>query len=106
MFFTIATFTTMGVGPVAPKSYVGRLVAIFAVITGLINLTFGISIIGTCFKEVFRVYVKNRSIKMEDARTTYIEQQIARANDEITQRLKRSKSRRGRGETEVMLQRS
>jgi len=103
MFFTIATFTTLGVGGVSPKSYVGRLVAIFAVVTGLVNLTFFISIIGACFQEVFRVYVKNRSSKMEDARTTYIEQQIARANADISQRLKRSKSRGGHGETEVML---
>jgi len=106
IYFTIATFTTLGVGGVSPKSYVGRLIAIFAVITGLVNLTFFISIIGACFQEVFRVYVKNRSTRMEDARTTYIEQQIARANTDIAHRLKRRKSRGGHGETEVMLQRS
>jgi len=106
IYFTIATFTTLGNGPVTPKSYVGRIVAVTAVISGLGNLTFLISIIGSCFQEVFRVYVKTRSENMEEARTAYIERQILRASDNVKERLSRKKSRRSLGETELMLDRS
>lgn len=105
IYFTIATFTTLGYGRLTPMSYVGRIVAIVAVITGLVNLTFVISIIGACFQEVFRVYVKNRSTKMEEARSTYIEEQIKRANVNVKERRKRRSARRNRGETELMLNR-
>jgi len=102
VYFTIVTFTTLGYGDFSPKSYVGRFVACIAVFTGLGNLTFVINIIGDCFQEVFRVYVKTRSAKMEEAREAYIEEQVKRANNSVKERLKRKHSRK-HGETELML---
>jgi len=102
IYFTIVTFTTLGYGDISPKSLVGKLVAVFAVVAGLCNLTFLINIIGDCFEEVFRVFVQRRSSKMEKERQNFIEKQIKRADKHVKEMRSRSKKRTLRGHVKMI----
>lgn len=71
--------------------------------TGLCNLTFLINITGDCFEEVFRVFVQKRSRKLEEERTTYIEEQIKRANTNLkVKRFKKKNRGSSRAQEEMM----
>jgi len=79
IYFTLVTGTTLGYGDLYPKTYVGKVVSLLTVITGLVNLTFAINIIGDCFEEVFRKFLLNRSALIDKERSSYIRNNLAEA---------------------------
>lgn len=107
IYFTIVTFTTLGYGDFSPKSYIGKLVAVTAAVTGLVNLTFLINIIGDCFEEVFRVFVLKRSRKLEEERAKFLQKHIKRAREllKVRQRQRRRSCRIRSGVSEFYINR-
>merc|ERR1712061_726025 len=79
IYFTLVTGTTLGYGDMYPKTYVGKVVSLLTVFTGLVNLTFTINIIGDCFEEVFRRFLLNRSAKIDKERFAFIRNNVAEA---------------------------
>jgi len=83
IYFTVVTGTTLGYGDMYPKTYVGKMVSILTVITGLANLTFAINIIGDCFEEVFRKFLLNRSAMIDKERSLFIRNTVAKAQETL-----------------------
>jgi len=79
IYFTVVTGTTLGYGDMYPKTYVGKVISLLTVITGLVNLTFAINIIGDCFEEVFRKFLLNRSAEIDKERSAFIRNNLAEA---------------------------
>jgi len=92
IYFNIVTMTTLGYGDLYPKSYIGKLVALFSACMGIGNLTFLINIIGGCFEETFRKFVVERSKRMDGDTVLCIEKCMAQA----TENLKRRQDKRAR----------
>jgi len=84
-YFTIVTMTTLGYGDYAPKSFLGKLIAIFTVMVGLLNLTFLINVIGECFEEVFKDFIEAKVAKIEHDRPRYMEKYIHQSLDLLQQ---------------------
>jgi len=85
VYFTVVTMTTLGYGDIAPKSNIGRFVAILIVLVGLCNITLLINIVGDCFKDVFRKYIWRRSQELESVHSKYLNKCI---NDEAKRKSK------------------
>jgi len=82
-YFIVVTGTTVGYGDMSPVSYVGKLIALLTVAVGLINITFIINTIGDCFEEVFRRYLIERTVKVENERSDYIRRNVNEAQKKI-----------------------
>jgi len=79
IYFNIVTMTTLGYGDIYPKSYIGKLVALFSACMGIGNLTFLINIIGGCFEETYRKFVVERTKRMEGDSAHCIEKYMEQA---------------------------
>jgi len=79
IYFSLVTGTTLGYGDMYPKTYVGKVISLLTVLTGLVNLTFTINIIGDCFEEVFRRFLVSRSKILDDERSMFIRNTVAEA---------------------------
>jgi len=98
IYFTLVTGTTLGYGDMYPKTYVGKVVSLLTVFTGLVNLTFTINIIGDCFEEVFRRFLLNRSRIIDEERSMFIRNTVAEAQaqlDEMEKKLEKKKKTSG-----------
>jgi hypothetical protein len=83
IYFTVVTMTTVGYGDMSPKSYVGKVIALISACAGICNLTFLINIIGECFEEMFREFVRDKSRKAKEELTLYIDKHILRASNQL-----------------------
>jgi len=79
IYFSLVTGTTLGYGDMYPKTYVGKVISLLTVLTGLVNLTFTINIIGDCFEEVFRRFLLSRSKILNNERSMFIRNTVAEA---------------------------
>jgi len=88
IYFSLVTGTTLGYGDMYPKTYVGKVISLLTVLTGLVNLTFTINIIGDCFEEVFRRFLLSRSKILDDERSMFIRNTVveAQANLDLMER--------------------
>jgi len=66
-----------------PTSYGGKLISVFLVLIGLVNITFIINTIGDCFEEVFRAFLLERTKRNEEERADYILQNVRLAKEKI-----------------------
>jgi hypothetical protein len=90
IYFTVVTMTTLGYGDIFPKTYTGKVIALIAACAGICNLTFLINIIGECFEEMFREFVREKSRKADEELTLYIDKHIFRASNQIKAKQGRS----------------
>jgi len=100
VYFTIVTITTVGYGDMSPKTYVGKLIALIASCVGICNLTFLINIIGECFEEIFRIFVLEKSRRLEEDWALYIDKHILRASDQS--RLVKGRSAKSNDNREIV----
>jgi len=59
MYWCIVTQTTIGFGDITIVTYTGRILACVTAFMGIINLTFIINIIGSCFDEAYTRFLSN-----------------------------------------------
>jgi hypothetical protein len=83
LYFSIVTGTTLGYGDMYPTSYGGKVISVFLVLIGLVNITFVINTIGDCFEEVFRGFLQERTRRIEEERANYILQNVELAQKKI-----------------------
>jgi len=89
-YFVIVTMTTLGYGDMFPRSSVGKVIALVSVFAGLCNLTFLINIIGSCFEEMFRESVLEKSKKTDSEMGLYIDKLIIQASNQLRAKQGRS----------------
>lgn len=65
MYWCVVTQTTLGYGDIYPVTSLGRLVSCVMVCVGILNITFAINIIGSCFDEAYTRYLDKEQKKIK-----------------------------------------
>jgi len=69
MYFVVVTFTTLGYGDNYPITVLGKIIACFIVLVGIVYLTFAIQIIGNCFDQAYDNYLERVEVRKHAAAT-------------------------------------
>ncbi len=69
-YWNIITITTVGYGDVVPTTKWGKVVACFAAISGVLMLSFPVSVLGTNFQMMYQEHLQKQREKKEEKPTT------------------------------------